>query len=201
MINQLRTYEKEALECDAIIMATLLNPRLRMKFLELYHPSTVCRAQQILEQQMGIYSNLYQVSKPITDSSKQQDITVTDDDYNVFGSLPLETENESVQEIEGYMSGKFPLSGGSILSWWKDNQGAFPVLAILARDFLACPATTCSAERLFSGAADVCGSDRSALSSRGIERSSSTREWLKSGIEVPGEFAEALVLVQNMEKR
>ena len=39
-----------------------------------------------------------------------------------------------------------------ILKWWRDNSSQFPNLAKMARQFLAAPASSASAERLFSSA-------------------------------------------------
>ena len=37
-----------------------------------------------------------------------------------------------------------------ILKWWAQNEGKFPQLSVMARQYLGCPATSASAERLFS---------------------------------------------------
>jgi hypothetical protein len=36
------------------------------------------------------------------------------------------------------------------LRWWKEQSGAFPELSIMARQYLGCPASSASVERLFS---------------------------------------------------
>jgi hypothetical protein len=120
MINRLQFYESEALMCDAIVIATVLNPRLRMKFFELHHPSQVTRVQRIVEQNLDSYVVRYQATHPITTvNTVQQDNTVTDDKYNVFASMASGPNDDTKQEMEGYLSGKFPLSSGTLLSWWK----------------------------------------------------------------------------------
>lgn len=40
----------------------------------------------------------------------------------------------------------------NILLWWKENESMLPNLSKMARQFLAAPASSASAERLFSGA-------------------------------------------------
>ena len=36
-----------------------------------------------------------------------------------------------------------------VLDWWRDNQEKFPNLAVMARQYLGCPSTSASVERLF----------------------------------------------------
>jgi hypothetical protein len=43
----------------------------------------------------------------------------------------------------------------NILEWWAENEKDFPQLSCMARQYLGCPATSASAERLFSIAGRV----------------------------------------------
>ena len=36
------------------------------------------------------------------------------------------------------------------LEWWKSNANLFPNLSVVARQYLGCPATSATVERLFS---------------------------------------------------
>jgi hypothetical protein len=36
------------------------------------------------------------------------------------------------------------------MQWWRDNESVFPNLAVMARQYLGCPASSASVERLFS---------------------------------------------------
>jgi hypothetical protein len=36
------------------------------------------------------------------------------------------------------------------LKWWKENEKLFPNLAVMARQYLGCPSTSATVERLFS---------------------------------------------------
>jgi hypothetical protein len=48
-----------------------------------------------------------------------------------------------------------PLLEDSPLAWWKQHGHLFPTLSLLARCYLATPATPCPVERLFSVAGQV----------------------------------------------
>ena len=49
------------------------------------------------------------------------------------------------------------------LLWWKINQSRFPMLSVLARKYLAIPATSAPSERLFSSAGLTIAKERSRL--------------------------------------
>ena len=40
--------------------------------------------------------------------------------------------------------------GTNVLEWWASNEKQFPALSVMARQYLGIPATSASAERLFS---------------------------------------------------
>ncbi|XP_052287364.1 zinc finger BED domain-containing protein DAYSLEEPER-like [Citrus sinensis] len=58
----------------------------------------------------------------------------------------------SKSELELYLEeSTLPsISQFDILSWWKNNQGKYPILAKIARDFLAIPVSTVALESVFS---------------------------------------------------
>ena len=49
------------------------------------------------------------------------------------------------------------------LQWWKLNHTNYPVLAKLARRFLACPPSSVASEQLFSGAGIIYDEKRNRL--------------------------------------
>jgi hypothetical protein len=51
----------------------------------------------------------------------------------------------------------------NVLEYWRDHESTFPILAKMARDFLAIPATGIGVERLFNSARDVCHYRRGRL--------------------------------------
>ena len=67
-------------------------------------------------------------------------------------------DNEDICEVERYLRmPQIPVQDSTgcdqdILLWWKDHASLIPNLSKMARQFLAAPASSASAERLFSGA-------------------------------------------------
>ena len=56
-----------------------------------------------------------------------------------------------------------------ILAWWKEKQGQFPVLAVMARDLLTVQASTVTSESAFSVSGRVISQRRSRLSPKSVE--------------------------------
>ena len=52
------------------------------------------------------------------------------------------------------------------LEWWERNANKFPNLTVMARQYLSCPATSASVERLFS-IVGICFSDKRKSSEAG----------------------------------
>jgi hypothetical protein len=82
------------------------------------------------------------------------------------------------REVETYLNeGMFPIwsadiesnlvklgvSQSDILLFWKNNQARFPILALMARDFLAIPVSGVGVESLFNTCRDICHYRRSRL--------------------------------------
>ena len=56
-----------------------------------------------------------------------------------------------------------------ILSWWKTNSNKYPVLSLMARDFLAIPLSTVSSESAFSLSGSILGDNRSSMIPQTLE--------------------------------
>ncbi|POW07818.1 hypothetical protein PSTT_07995 [Puccinia striiformis] len=122
-------------------------------------------------------------------SEEPQEIRRKDHDVvNFFPNMVIPTIDN---ELSVYQSGKYnwPMNkADQPLLWWKEHSGEFPILSLLAKDYLACCATSASVERCFSAAADTCGRDRGSLASRTIERCVSSHQWLLQGFQPNGHF-------------
>ena len=56
------------------------------------------------------------------------------------------------------------------------------MLAAMARDYLAVPATSCSSERLFSAAGNIISEKRSRLGTDTVRALLCLKDWYKSGL-------------------
>ncbi|POW18007.1 hypothetical protein PSTT_00237 [Puccinia striiformis] len=205
MAEKTETYLKEALACESLVMATLLHPAFRLAAFEEFFPELKDRAEKTL-------ANLFQDRKTRIASEKQANLKTTSNDagpdppikpkskiFNLFHSSSAKAEND---ELSVYLKGGevFELDAEdtkSALTWWKEREGKYPILSLLARDYLACSASSCAAERTFSAAADVCSGNRGKLLPRTIEMCVSSRMWLKDCVPVTGGFEAANKIVEN----
>ena len=65
-----------------------------------------------------------------------------------------------------------------VLAFWRANQFRYPILARMARDFLAIPVSTVASESTFSASGRVLDQQRSSLSKDTVEALICTKDWL-----------------------
>jgi hypothetical protein len=66
-----------------------------------------------------------------------------------------------------------------VLKWWKRNTENYPVLAKMARDFLAIPLSSVASESTFSTAGMIINQYRSSLNPETAEKLICSKDWLK----------------------
>lgn len=66
-----------------------------------------------------------------------------------------------------------------VIGWWKRNQDQYPVLAKMARDFLAISLSTVASESTFNTAGIIIDKCRNSLSSETVEALICAKDWLK----------------------
>jgi len=66
----------------------------------------------------------------------------------------------------------------NVLAWWKKNSDAYPILSLMARDFLSIPVSTVSSESAFSCAGRILGKNRTYLSPENLEALVCVKDWL-----------------------
>lgn len=119
MIVHLREYQKEALHCHPIVLATILNPKFRLEFFNNRYPEYSVRAEDLFRKTFSEYE---EPESDIVNLNVEPDAQVSQDidpfeETNVFAAssaVPL----SSNEELEQYLSGKYPCEG-DILSWWR----------------------------------------------------------------------------------
>ena len=65
-----------------------------------------------------------------------------------------------------------------VLAWWKRHAEKFPILATMARDFLASPLSTVASEAAFSCGKRILGDSRSSLTPDMLEALVCAKDWL-----------------------
>ena len=93
-------------------------------------------------------------------------------DLLLGSDLPASSSDSSdpVQgEVENYFKQEQSPRDSSPLNWWKGNGHRFPLLARLARKYLAITATSTPAERVFSVAGLIVSRLRASLSPEHVD--------------------------------
>ncbi|KNE96202.1 hypothetical protein PSTG_10467 [Puccinia striiformis f. sp. tritici PST-78] len=163
MLSKTAGYVSEALNCDVILLASVFNPCYRLSMINLWYPSHALYVQGSLEEKYQERKIAYESKLPkactsaVEKKSDRKHHIV--DEVNFF---PAAAQGSSENELTVYISGRYKLptsEASNCLTWWKDHCHKFPVVAMLARDYLASCATSASVERCFLAAADICGCD------------------------------------------
>jgi hypothetical protein len=98
-----------------------------------------------------------------------------------FASQNSDTRSEKT-ELDTYLDDpRVPLRPGenlNVIAWWKKNSDAYPILSLMARDFLAIPVSTVSSESAFSAAGRILGKNRTSLSPETLEALICAKDWL-----------------------
>jgi hypothetical protein len=198
MITKLEDYQDEALECETLIMATLLHPTFRLKIFAHCWPEKAQEAEKILTKH---FEKREKLLKNRNDIQTMDQNTPSIDENDIFTKFNCPSKTDESKELEVYIKNmdRLPVPDAkdldALLPWWKVffysinlahyalvltftsilgsnlqvNSSTYPVLASLARDFLCSSGSSCAAERTFSSAADVCSSGRGSLKPKTIE--------------------------------
>ena len=105
-----------------------------------------------------------------------------------WGIHPLKYSQNSNYFIWSYiliLSKVIGLAVGITIFIWSCFQihaVEFPVIARMARDYLAIPATSVAVERVFSKSRHICANLRSSLKEKTIMMALLTKVWIRSGL-------------------
>ncbi|PLW09803.1 hypothetical protein PCANC_24458 [Puccinia coronata f. sp. avenae] len=188
------------------VIATILHPGYRMHIFDLVfgiHSSEAKKSLALLQKEF----QLEQEQQKKLANTKATDADVIEiieppgaQPTSLMDRLALQmTHQPTLQEneIETYLKAKIPFKKGAIdqkttpLKWWKVNQTSYPTLAVMVRAYLGASGSSCSVERLFSAASDVCSSCRGSLLPSSMLHCVSSLMWLREEVPLTGEFAEA----------
>lgn len=121
MIRQLRDYQTEALHCDPIVMATVLNPRLRLEYFKNKYPDYAVRTEELFRNTFSEYekNDANFANKPTPEVNHEDDQPFDPlDETSVFGASTTQVLT-SDKEIDQYFSGMHSCERDTdILKWW-----------------------------------------------------------------------------------
>ncbi|KNF06757.1 hypothetical protein PSTG_00072 [Puccinia striiformis f. sp. tritici PST-78] len=161
MIKKTNTYLDEALSCNAIIQATILKPAYRLSIFEVLFTAHHTYAKALLqrhfnERKLEIEARTgTRASSPLAEVASKP--TTNCRGGELFNFYPDSRAAPPEEELATYIGWKHKLdtdNAEEYLKWWGDHHQEFPILASMAKDYLACSATSAGVERCFSAAAD-----------------------------------------------
>jgi hypothetical protein len=161
--------------------AIYCNPQLKRSWFERHwgdqHASWVKEVDQLMCNLVSSYQKRYPNDQPVVAMRRHQTELNDFQRYNTPAS-----NNYNASELERYNVEPLIDKDVDIIKWWGDNRMRYPILARIALDVLAAPATTAADERVFSEADDVINSDRERLAEDTAEAIQTTRSWILAGL-------------------
>jgi hypothetical protein len=190
MYNKINQYMCDALKKPVYICAMILDPTFKLTFwLDLgsfmhdQYNLTVDDVQTTFEAEAiqfhkGIAAQNTNSSQqdtaanhPTSSSSSKQQL--------FFSSVrqPAPTLRGVQAKISEYLSEQIEPDGAQALTYWATRQYKFPILAQMARRYLAIPATSAASERVFSKGRRVLSWQRASLKPKSIKQLICIKEW------------------------
>ena len=150
--DKLRAYYSETWAAMYEI-ALVLDPRLRTAYFKAngWEESLVTRARNAVLRAMQAYAA---TEVPPSDSPSDIEARLGRIRGHIFGGV-REAQPREVTELDHYLAGSVADANTDILKWWSQHASTYPRLARVARDYLAIPASSVPAERVFSGGSDM----------------------------------------------
>ena len=95
----------------------------------------------------------------------------SDDEEELEDEDPGQDQRENAvrNEVLVYFGEKSIPKDKNPLQWWKENETKFPALALVAKSYLAAPATSTPSERLFSAAGTIVSKKRASLTKEHVD--------------------------------
>jgi hypothetical protein len=130
MLDRTDKYLSEALKCDAILLATILNPSYRLSIFNMFFPSHLPRARNLIQEKFIIQKIEYKANTPPqvnTQAGKQS----THDPVREFDNIeyfPDQVETSPEDELTVYLGGKYKWphpQASKCLLWWKVRSSVF----------------------------------------------------------------------------
>ena len=174
---------------NATTISSILDPRSKISLFKPGEPTT--KAINTLRSQFSFYNSQKPQSqtslpKENTTSSreyfrqlKKRRLGVIEETTQISASRP--SPSADFTEIERYLA--LPCDENvEALLWWQAHSSEFPVLSIMARDYLAIQSTSVACEQAFSVAGNTITKTRNRLHSDTARASLCAKSWIDNGI-------------------
>ncbi|EEB97734.1 hypothetical protein MPER_02884, partial [Moniliophthora perniciosa FA553] len=190
---KLNKYLSIAKDNQYYILGTVLHPSMRSAWFQDYP----YKSQEAVEQLFAHVANVYLDERTSEDSSAStpsvpaQNSTHTSAlltrmcsvNISAAPKVKKSAKEELEDEISRYLGWEHATCDiQKPLLWWKEHADNFPILACMARDFLAIPATSVSVERVYSQSRHICQDLWSALKAETVSEAMLSKAWIKSGL-------------------
>ncbi|CAN6215278.1 unnamed protein product [Urochloa humidicola] len=175
-----------------ICIPVILDPRFKMRFLEFrlgkwFEDEAIryiSKVEKTFRKLFAEYSS--EINVPILEKAH----TVSNNELHIddngpwadWGQHQSAQKSRRTNELDKYLEEEtMPVESDlDILQYWKMHLGSYPILARMARDILAVPASTVASESAFSTGERIVSDYRSRLKSETIEALICLQDWLRS---------------------
>ncbi|XP_061369850.1 zinc finger BED domain-containing protein RICESLEEPER 1-like isoform X1 [Gastrolobium bilobum] len=187
-----------------LAVATMLDPRFKMKLVEYYYPqiygsTSGGRIDEVLEGVKALY-NEHSICSPLAFNDQGMDWQVgsgplclpssakdSRDRLMGFDKFLNETSpDEDVKsDLDKYLEEPlFPRNVDfSILNWWKVHTPRYPILSMMARNLLGIPMSKVPPELAFNNSGRVLDRDWSSLNPATVQALVCSQDWIRSELE------------------
>ena len=168
------------LTSEVYTVATVLDPALKLA----YHKKTSgpdhMDADQVLQSVRAMKAKYSGTSQSASQPPAQSQAETSS---SIWGEIVNEIEGEELEagrdELDAYVNSPRASADADMLQWWAMNESKFPVLAAMARNYLAVPATSAPSERAFSLGRQVVSTFRHQLETDTIQHTMCLKAWMK----------------------
>lgn len=163
------------LQSPIAIIATILDPRRNFKYFRFIwkkEPSWLDMAKNSIFDAYEFYKQRMEdlsVSEPPARKKIALNPRKETDIFSVIIEDSDSSEDEK-SELEKYLDLKADQNCSDVLLWWKTNQNSYPVLALMARDYLGVMASSVPCEQVFSHCGNIVTPERSRISDKMLEQ-------------------------------
>ncbi|GBC34340.2 zinc finger BED domain-containing protein RICESLEEPER 2-like [Rhizophagus irregularis DAOM 181602=DAOM 197198] len=177
--EKLKTYYAKTDESHVYPIATILDPRMKLKYYlqQEWEQEYIDAAIKVIK---DTYNEHYQ-NDPLLNNSNLE--VQENDQENFFSLFEIGNDSSEEDELDEYLRKPVVSFKMNPLQWWKASifahEATYLRLAAMARDYLAIPGTSVPVERIFSGGTDLITKKRSSLGIETIRACMLLKNWIK----------------------